>query len=749
MSENNIELFRGFDFSILNSSEFKEDAVREELINPLLKQLGYKAYGHNRIVYSKTLSHPFVMVGSKSRQINIVPDYLFEINGKYAWVLDAKSPSEDITSGAAVEQVYSYAIHPEIQADIFALCNGREFVAYSKEKREPILLFQLSEVDKHWAALERLLAPDRFVENQILKDNKPKSEVKYDFSYLDIKLPKPITPRKQAAKRHFGVHGYFTRQSWDILQHYIKHFTKPGDIVLDPFGGTGVTAIESLMIGRKAIHLDINPLSPFIVNSLITPTDFEIMQNELDKIQKAFSKNCPKTKKDIKEAKKKYKFPSAYIKMKDADVEKVEELFSDKQLTQLALLKSLILRVKNKSVKNSLLLAFSSTLTKINLTYHPSSSRGDNAGNAAPFAYYRYRIAKDKVDLNVWDSFVTKYNKIVKAKKEIENIITNETLKNVQISKGTATDLSQIETESIDYIYTDPPYGNKIPYLDLSVMWNSWLDLEVTEDDRKEEAIEGGTLEKSKDDYSNLLAKSIKEMYRVLKFNRWMSFVFAHKDPHYWHIIVDTAEKCGFEYAGAVKQNNGQTSFKKRQNPFSVLSGQLIINFIKKETPKAIQKFKLGNDVYDLVIETIESVIAANDGATLEQINDELIIKGLEFGFLDVLSREYRDLTPVLMNEFDYDKAAEKFFIRQNQKFKTRIPLDLRIRYFLISYLKRKEYEKSNPTTDDIILDIMPLLKNGITPENQTILKVLSSIADEIGNNRWKLKGEGQLTFEL
>ena len=52
-----------------------------------------------------------------------------------------------------------------------------------------------------------------------------------------------------------------------------------------------------------------------------------------------------------------------------------------------------------------------------------------------------------------------------------------------------------------DYIYTDPPYGKKIPYLDLSVMWNAWLDLEVTEEDYKLEAIEGGEMQKEKEEY--------------------------------------------------------------------------------------------------------------------------------------------------------------------------------------------------------------------------------------------------------
>jgi len=742
--------YKDFDFQLLNSGEFKEDAVREELINPILKQLGYKAYGHNRIVYSKTLAHPFVKIGSQKRQINIIPDYLFEINGKYSWVLDAKAPDENILLGEHIEQVYSYAIHPDINADIFALCNGREFAAYSKDKREPLLFFQLSEIDKHWDEIEKLLSPDKFVEKQILKAPETKSTKKDDFSYSDIKLPKTINAKKRATKRHFGVHGYFTKQSWDILQHYIKNFTKPGDTVFDPFGGTGVTAIEAMMLGRKGINIDINPMVIFWVKALTVPVDFNLLHDEYENLIEKFKKNCPVTKEEILKAKKTYPYPSDYICMKGADVETVDQLFSNKQLAQLGYLKHLIKQVKNEPIRNTFLLMFSGILTKANLTYHTSKiATKDGQGDASAFRYYRYRIAPEPKDIDIATYFDLRYKKIKSAKQEMKNFINAENYKNLRIEKGTATHLNQIETESIDYIYTDPPYGNKIPYLDLSVMWNSWLDLEVTETDRKEEAIEGGRLQKTKDEYSDLLAQSIREMYRVLKFDRWMSFVFAHKDPHYWHIIVDTAEKCGFEYAGAVKQDNGQTSFKKRQNPFSVLAGQLIINFIKKETPKAIQKFKLGNDIYDLIIETIEAVIAKNEGGNLEQINDELIIKGLEFGFLDILSREYKDLTPILMNEFDYDQLTKKFYIRQNQKFKTKIPLDMRIKYFLLSYMKRKELEKENPTTDDIILDIMPLLRNGVTPENQTILKVLSLIADEVDDNQWKLKPKGQLTMEL
>ena len=274
-------------------------------------------------------------------------------------------------------------------------------------------------------------------------------------------------------------------------------------------------------------------------------------------------------------------------------------------------------------------------------------------------------------------------------------------------------------------------------------MWNAWLDLPVTEEDFEQEAIEGGEHKKSKNEYNTLMADSIKEMYRVLKFDRWMSFVFAHKDPEFWHLIIETAESCGFEYAGAVPQKNGQSSFKKRQHPFTVLSGQLIINFQKVKNPRAIMRANLGTDITEIITQTIEGIIAKGNGATLEQINDELIIKGLELGFLDLMKKQYSDLTPLLLNDFDYNEETQQFVIREAGKFKTHLDVKLRIRYYLYSYLTRSEREGKVRSFDDIILYIMPLLKNGTTPEHETILKVLEDIGEH-RSGHWKIKSGGQ-----
>lgn len=501
------------------------------------------------------------------------------------------------------------------------------------------------------------------------------------------------------------------------------------------------------MNNRKAINIDLNPLAVFMLDALIASVDIKELSGAFQKIKSNYERLEPKTKEDIESALMRYEHPKGFILPQTADVEKVENLFNDVQLAKLSLLKNLINKVKDKNIKKTLLLMFSGLITKFNLTYHPSSSRGDGGGDAAAFRYYRYRLAPNPADIDLMKYFEIRFKKIVSAKKEIQYYINEKTINNLINVKGTATDLRWIDNESVDYIYTDPPYGKKIQYLDLSIMWNAWLDLEVTEEDYQLEAIEGGEHNKTKDNYNSLIAKSIEEMYRVLKFDRWMSFVFAHKDPEFWHLIIDTAERCGFEYVGAVSQKNGQTSFKKRQNPFTVLSGQLIINFKKVRNPRAIMKANLGMNISEIIIQTIEGIIAKYDGATLEQINDELIIKGLELGFLDLLKKEYSDITPFLLANFDFDQKTEIYTLKPLTKFKTNIDIRLRIKYYLISYLRRKQNEGHYPLFDDIVLDIMPLLKNGITPEHQTILNVLEDIAEHIGSNQWKLKEEGQINI--
>ncbi|MXX50794.1 MAG: DNA methylase, partial [Chloroflexi bacterium] len=424
--------------------------------------------------------------------------------------------------------------------------------------------------------------------------------------------------RRQSARRHYGVHPYFTRQVWNVVQEYIKNYSQPGDLILDPFGGSGVTAIEAIVLGRRAIHIDINPLTIFWVNALAQPLDLNEFGQAYDRVVAGFKRLVPKSEAEIQAALRKYPYPSGHPLPKNSDVDTIEQLFSDRQLAELALLKHLIISRSDGIIRDNLLLMFSGLLNRKNLTFHTDRVRGAAGGGSGIMKYYRYRIAPQPIFLDTMHYWGVRYRRVVSAKKELAPHFTVDTIKGFQAYQGTAANLNRIADESVDYVYTDPPYGAKIQYLDLSTMWLAWLDLPVSDFDRQQEIIEGGRLEKTREEYSDLMAQSIRELYRVLKFDRWMSFVFADKNPAYWHTIVETAEKAGFEYMGAVPQSNNQQSFKKVQYPSSVLSGQLIINFRKVRSPRAIMKLDLGDDATDLILETAENVIAEKNGATIE-----------------------------------------------------------------------------------------------------------------------------------
>jgi len=174
-------MFDDFDFTILDDPGYKEDAVREDLIAPLLRQLGYRASGKTRVQRSQSLIHPYVMIGSKKHSIHIIPDYTLYVDDKPVAILEAKGPSEKIINSDHVEQAYSYAIHPEVRAELYGLCNGRELVVYSMKQWEPVLSVKVHEIGIKWREVEEILHPD-YILNPYLKDFMP------DFGLAALKM---------------------------------------------------------------------------------------------------------------------------------------------------------------------------------------------------------------------------------------------------------------------------------------------------------------------------------------------------------------------------------------------------------------------------------------------------------------------------------------------------------------------------------------------------------------------------------
>jgi hypothetical protein len=143
-------IFDQFDFRVLDDPDFREDSVREALIGPLLRALGFSEQPPYRVIRSKRLEHPFVYIGTVRKNITIIPDYLLERDGEFAWVLDAKRPSANIDTGKNVEQAYSYAIHRDIRVPLYGLCNGRKLIVFHFSQANPIIDVQLKDIESIW-----------------------------------------------------------------------------------------------------------------------------------------------------------------------------------------------------------------------------------------------------------------------------------------------------------------------------------------------------------------------------------------------------------------------------------------------------------------------------------------------------------------------------------------------------------------------------------------------------------------------
>jgi DNA methylase len=96
----------------------------------------------------------------------------------------------------------------------------------------------------------------------------------------------PIEPVKQSAKRHYGTHPYFTKRPYNVVQEYIRNFTIAGDVVLDPFTGSGITNVEALVLKRKTIGVDLSPLACFLTEvSCISPVDIDSLMSSYKSIE--------------------------------------------------------------------------------------------------------------------------------------------------------------------------------------------------------------------------------------------------------------------------------------------------------------------------------------------------------------------------------------------------------------------------------------------------------------------------------
>ena len=184
----------------------------------------------------------------------------------------------------------------------------------------------------------------------------------------------------------------------------------------------------------------------------------------------------------------------------------------------------------------------------------------------------------------------------------------------------------------MDYIFTDPPYGAFISYLDLSILWNHWLGFPVTDKTREQETIVGGEQKHTEEHYKQSLARSIETCFRLLKPDRWFSIVFQHWDTSYFATILETASECGGELKAAITQTGDVIwSMHKKKNSANVLAGEMILTFYKPaKVPKIAKSPKVVSTEDSAIILSEVFDACLNNGTssfTSEALFNRLVIE--------------------------------------------------------------------------------------------------------------------------
>jgi DNA modification methylase len=267
-------------------------------------------------------------------------------------------------------------------------------------------------------------------------------------------------------------HKYWSRKTWNVVGEYIKAYCPESGIVFDPFAGSGITAMEALKNGRKAIVCDLVPIATEITRLTIKPVNevhlYEaykrVEEKVKDKIESLYLTRCRQCgkeivfdcaiwkedacieiryqscphcgdrqekdcklagydkdlfqkieKKSIKEwyPKNPFYYPDGRPFKEKQQYESVDELFTKRNLQALACLMEAIEEEPKKELRDLLKIAFSSMVhlcSRMIAVSNPSPTSHHTAFSSTGWTQHSYWYALNYMEQNVWSKFDSAIN---------------------------------------------------------------------------------------------------------------------------------------------------------------------------------------------------------------------------------------------------------------------------------------------------------------------------------------------------
>lgn len=254
----------------------------------------------------------------------------------------------------------------------------------------------------------------------------------------------------------------------------------------------------------------------------------------------------------------------------------VHHFYTKRNLICLAVLNRLIEESQVKQLRFLLtgLLIRSTKMNRVHIKKYFFGGGGWNGGNLAGTLY----VSSTPVETSVLEQVKDRSANIRRVFSSYKN-----TPNGVIITTQSLTDTNNIPRNSIDYIFTDPPFGDNLNYSELSFIWEAWLRVFTSS---SEEAIINPVQNKGLSEYQSLMERCFANYYDVLKPGRWITIEFHNSKNAVWNAIQEALQRSGFIVADVRTLDKRQGSFKQVNSTSAVKQDLVISAYKPKESFK-------------------------------------------------------------------------------------------------------------------------------------------------------------------
>ena len=407
-------------------------------------------------------------------------------------------------------------------------------------------------------------------------------------------------------------------------------------------------------------------------------------------------------------------------------IEYFYQYYTKRTLCVLSKIKSLI---KDEPILNYLItkLAFQTTIM-----YRYTYMNGCWGAGGGPMSGTLYVPSLFK-ELNIFgqlDGLVNARNKIP----------INENPNNVLISTQSILDLRLLKDNSIDYIFTDPPFGKNFMYSEMNRISEMWLKAYTNNSD---ECIISNSQKKDFFMYQTLMQSAFQQYFRVLKSGKWMSVEFSNTSAMVWTCIQNAIKNAGFIIVNVSALDKKKESFKAVTTTTAVKQDLVITCY--KPTDELINKFEQSTDKSVNSMDFIEELLY-HLPVHLEKNNSTtaVIERSPKILYDRLISYYVQHGYAIPMDAQEFQKALRERFIERDGMFFTAsqtveyeakkektdgvVPMAL----FISSEAEGIEWLKRELTEPQTYQEILPnWMKDMVAPKKGDVLPELATILEE------------------